>query len=238
MKPTDTDNRQVAFFGRMTASITHEMKNVLAIIREASGLMQDILAFSKDDVCPHEDRLKDALRTIDEQVKRGVELSSRLNRFAHDSEDLTKPVDLNDIVAHLVALSTRFAWLKKIDLGFAPSETAIAVRTCRISFQMALFAGIECCFAATPSGGRIDIQVETGNGEKRITISCQGTDLEDVSFSKALVDGRQWKLFLDLVEDIAGRHELDAPLRRLSVFLPEVMEAENVKIDASNDKTE
>ena len=41
MKHTDTDKRQVAFFGRMTAGITHEMKNVLAIIKESSGLMQD-----------------------------------------------------------------------------------------------------------------------------------------------------------------------------------------------------
>ncbi len=238
MKHTDTDNRQVVFYGRITASITHEMKNVLAIIKEASGLMQDILAFSKEDTCPHEDKLKDALHTIGEQVKRGVELSSRLNRFAHESEDLIESVDLNDLVAHLVALSTRFAWLKKIDLVFAPSATAIAVQTRPISLQMALFAGIECCFAALPSGGRIEIKALSENGEKRVIVNCQGTDLKDISFSETLVESHKWKFFLDLVEDIEGRHELDALHRRLSVFLPEVMEAENGNVDASNDKTE
>ena len=128
--------------------------------------------------------------------------------------------------------------LKKIDLVFAPSATAIAVQTRPISLQMALFAGIECCFAALPSGGRIEIKALSENGEKRVIVNCQGTDLKDISFSETLVESHKWKFFLDLVEDIEGRHELDALHRRLSVFLPEVMEAENGNVDASNDKTE
>ena len=92
MKHTNRVNRQVAFFGRITASITHEMKNVLAIIKETSGLMQDILAFSNEGVCPHEDKLKGTLHTISEQIERGVELTSRLNRVAHDPDELTQSV--------------------------------------------------------------------------------------------------------------------------------------------------
>ena len=55
--------------------------------------MQDILAFSREGIASHEDKLKDALHTIGEQIERGVELTSRLNRFAHDPDDLTKSVD-------------------------------------------------------------------------------------------------------------------------------------------------
>jgi C4-dicarboxylate-specific signal transduction histidine kinase len=236
MRQPDTDNRQVAFFGRMTAGITHEMKNVLAIIKESSGLMQDILSFSNEAAFRHEDKFKDALQTINGQIERGAELTSRLNRFAHYPDDVTQSVDLNDLVVHLVALSTRFARLKKIDLVFMPSGAVFSVRTRPISLQMALFAGIECCFAAMPSGGRIDIRIDTETGEKRITIGCHGKGPVDGSFSKPLTQGHQWKLFIDGIDDIAGRHELNAPLRRLSVFLPEAINTESGKPDVSNDK--
>jgi len=39
---------EIAFFGRITAGVTHELKNVLAIVNESSGLMQDLLALSKE----------------------------------------------------------------------------------------------------------------------------------------------------------------------------------------------
>jgi hypothetical protein len=42
------ENRKAAFMGRITAGVTHEMKNVLAIIKESAGLMEDFLKISQD----------------------------------------------------------------------------------------------------------------------------------------------------------------------------------------------
>ena len=52
----ETDLREVAFLGRITAAFTHEMKNVLAIIKESAGLMEDLLALSQEAAFPHRDR--------------------------------------------------------------------------------------------------------------------------------------------------------------------------------------
>jgi len=35
------------FFGKMTASISHELKNVLAIINENAGLLEDLCAMAE-----------------------------------------------------------------------------------------------------------------------------------------------------------------------------------------------
>ena len=112
----EKDLREAAFLGRITAAFTHEMKNVLAIIKESAGLMEDLLALSQEATFPQRDRFVRCLTTIAAQTKRGVELSGRLNRFAHSPDQDIATVDLNDILEQVVFLSGRFARLKGVTL--------------------------------------------------------------------------------------------------------------------------
>ena len=38
-----TENREAAFIGLITAGATHELRNVLAIVKESTGLIADIV---------------------------------------------------------------------------------------------------------------------------------------------------------------------------------------------------
>jgi C4-dicarboxylate-specific signal transduction histidine kinase len=49
-------DRENAFIGRISASMTHEIKTVLAIIRESSGLMRDLLALGKDGALAYHEK--------------------------------------------------------------------------------------------------------------------------------------------------------------------------------------
>ena len=42
------NEKELEFFGKITAGITHEMKNVLAIIKKSAGLMEDIMSLSAE----------------------------------------------------------------------------------------------------------------------------------------------------------------------------------------------
>ncbi len=44
MKKNITD--EAAFFGKINAGISHDINNILAIIRESSGLLTDLMEFS------------------------------------------------------------------------------------------------------------------------------------------------------------------------------------------------
>ena len=121
------DLREVAFLGRITAAFTHEMKNVLAIIKESAGLMEDLLALTPGPAFPHRDRFARSLTTIQAQTKRGVELSNRLNRLAHSSDKEVARVDLNDILEQVIILSERFARLKGVSLQLYPHGEALSV---------------------------------------------------------------------------------------------------------------
>ena len=112
---TQHPQTEIAFFGRITAGVTHELKNVLAIINEASGLMQDLMTLSKETPAYH-DRFQKALTSIKGQIQRGQNLIAKLNQFAHTPDVNIRAVDLFDAAGHLVALSQRFAALKNVTL--------------------------------------------------------------------------------------------------------------------------
>ena len=44
----DSKENEIVFIGKITASITHEIKNVLASIKELTGLMEDLVSMSDD----------------------------------------------------------------------------------------------------------------------------------------------------------------------------------------------
>ncbi|MBU1610420.1 MAG: hypothetical protein KKC99_01110, partial [Proteobacteria bacterium] len=48
---------QLAFFGRMNAHISHELKNIFATISETSGLLVDLMSIHGMDKGPQGERL-------------------------------------------------------------------------------------------------------------------------------------------------------------------------------------
>ncbi|MEA1946209.1 MAG: hypothetical protein U9N83_02770, partial [Thermodesulfobacteriota bacterium] len=74
-------DKEVAFFGKITAGITHELKNVLAIIRESSGLIGDIMSISPEAIIKYQEKIQNSMVRIKDQIERGVNLTDRLNKF-------------------------------------------------------------------------------------------------------------------------------------------------------------
>jgi C4-dicarboxylate-specific signal transduction histidine kinase len=170
----EMDRREVAFFGRITAAFTHEMKNVLAIIKESAGLMEDLLALSQNAAFPHQERFVRSLATIEAQARRGIALSNRLNRFAHSPDAAVATVDLNEMLEQIVFLSERFARLKGVTLSLHPYAGPLAVITSPVGLQMTIFGFLECCWEGMAGGGNIALSVAQNGSEAVISFACQG----------------------------------------------------------------
>ncbi len=170
----EMDPREVAFFGRITAAFTHEMKNVLAIIKESAGLMEDLLALSQNVAFPHQERFVRSLATIEAQARRGVELSNRLNRFAHSPDEAIATVDLNEMLEQIVFLSERFARLKRVTLSLNPYAAPLPVVTSPVGLHMTIFGFLECCWGGMAGGGNISLSVAQKGPEAVISFACQG----------------------------------------------------------------
>lgn len=185
-------DKQTMFFGKVTAGMTHEINNVLAIIRESSGLMEDIAAVAPVVSDKYKDKFFNAMSTIKQQIKRGIEITSNLNRFAHVPDNEVATVDLNEAAAQTVTLTSRLGRLKNISIqGVVPdasSDIAIELETNPTLLMMALFTAVECGMDFLPNGGTIMIEPLNQSGEIVVVISASGDSPASQPSSEKLSD--------------------------------------------------
>jgi C4-dicarboxylate-specific signal transduction histidine kinase len=117
------------FFGKMTASISHEIKNVLAIINENAGLLEDLALMVDRGAAIEPQRLKNMSRAVMKQVSRADAIVKNMNRLAHSVDESIKIIDLNDILELLVALSHRFAAMRGVVIRPKLKEDPLNLRT-------------------------------------------------------------------------------------------------------------
>ncbi len=87
------------FFGKMSASTTHEIKNSLAIINENAGLLSDLAQLTKNGHSLSPEKVDNISEKIQKQVQRTDLILKKLNRFSHSvdgfSVDCLKTDSLN-----------------------------------------------------------------------------------------------------------------------------------------------
>ena len=113
---------EVDFFARMTASISHELKNVLAIVNENAGLLDDLLLMAEKGRPLNPERLKRLADNVKRQVERGDLILGRLNRFAHTVYDPVGQIDVRAFCELVAALTGRLAAMQEVKVEVAPCD--------------------------------------------------------------------------------------------------------------------
>ncbi|MEF2230596.1 MAG: sensor histidine kinase [Pseudodesulfovibrio sp.] len=113
------------FFGRISASVSHEIKNVFAVINESAGLIDDFTRMAERGMPIAPERLKKAAGSILGQIRRGDAIVRNMNAFAHSTDEETREADLAELVSLIVALSTRMAEMKQVRLTVGDLEPVV-----------------------------------------------------------------------------------------------------------------
>ena len=159
------ENEEAAFIAKITASTTHEIRNVLAIVRESAGLIGDMVrAFEKRGTVNREGITK-AVDRIDAQVSRGAEIVSNLNRLAHTLDNPQQELDLSQEIRQAAFLCRRFAQQRKQTVRVDCEDDGQQTVAGPLHLQMALCWGMECCLEQLPEGGTLLIR--TGRHDDR-----------------------------------------------------------------------
>jgi C4-dicarboxylate-specific signal transduction histidine kinase len=153
------------FFGRMSASISHELKNALAIIKENSGLLSDYLHMADKGMTVEPERFEKIARRIDAQTQRADAIIKNLNQFAHSVDVPVKSLDLNEILDLLAALHHRLAAMRQIRLETRPAEAAVVVTTHPYLLLNVLGLILIQAFDAVPAGGIMTLAVDGAQSE-------------------------------------------------------------------------
>ena len=217
----DIHQNEIAFLGKITAGATHEMKNILAIIQESSGLMEDLMTLTPQ-VSVHQDKIQRALATISAQVKRGVELSTRLNQFAHSTDIPARPISPLETTALIVELAGRFARLKNVTLSSRPPEpddAADRLTTRPIRLQMVLLTAIECWLDLSSPGQRIFVYPVKQERAFLFVVECQGGPAAD---DPALQTLPRWPVLQDMIAGLDGQLEVANAPPRILICLSDV----------------
>ena len=121
--PHDTVSTQgLVFFGNMTASISHEIKNALAIVNENAGLLSDLTLMMEKGRPLSPERLQTLSGNIRRQVQRADLIIRRLNRFAHSAHEPAAQTSLHDIFTFTIELTARLALMKGVTVAMAQEE--------------------------------------------------------------------------------------------------------------------
>lgn len=133
---------RAGFMGRLTASAMHEIQNVLAGVKESAGLLDDLLALSRNEAFPDKDKFRKTLSGIQDLVDRGTRLASEVNRLGHASQAEAAPVELGDVVRRTVFLAHRITQARRMTFVQAQAPRTVA-RLAPLEAMRALFLVME-----------------------------------------------------------------------------------------------
>jgi C4-dicarboxylate-specific signal transduction histidine kinase len=165
----------MAFLGKITASMTHEIKNTLAIILESSGLLSDLITLSQEGSFPHKDKFQRVLGNINDQVNRSVDITTRLNQFAHSMDEPFAQVNVSDLLERVVLLMRRLAKRKGIELKAEASDRDLSLMSDPFRLQLVLASVIEQLAESLEAGAGIILQAEGAPQEVTVLLKVQGT---------------------------------------------------------------
>jgi len=162
--------REAAFIGKITAGATHEIRNVLAIIKESAGLVEDLLHLSTQRGSLDHERVLKALARIEAQVARGAEVATNLNRVAHTPDHDVRTVDLDEEVRRVVFHAQRSARRRSQTVRAVDGATPPPFQASPLRVQMAVYAAVEVCLGRLGEGETLDVRIVIEEGHPAVQL--------------------------------------------------------------------
>ncbi len=194
-KEQDFKAHSLAFFGAVTASVSHELNNVIAIINELTGLLDDIRYGAEQGQPIGPERLKNIHERFDRQVRRGEKIIKRLNKFAHSTDQPIIEFDLNFVLGNLVDLTQRLADMKMVKLVYNASEVPMQYTGNPFELQHIVFRCIRLLLESAEKESEVNLRLHDSNGTYSLEIECpaisaQGFTGEDVELIREIAENQ------------------------------------------------
>jgi len=161
-KPNNSHGKTgVRFFGEITALLSHDLKNVLSIINENAGLLEDFSLMAADGNPIDPERLGMVAAKIRRQVRRADEMIKRLNQVGHSADRPQGAVNLTDLVELVCALASRKAAQKAVSLSVTQRSESVMVKTDAFTLQQLIWACIDMAICIVEASNTLEIDVKS-----------------------------------------------------------------------------
>ncbi len=176
------------FFGTMTASISHEINNVLAIINENAGLLTDFVLMADKGMPMDPERLKNLAEKINVQIQRADHIVSNMNKFAHSVDQSTKRIDLNELLELMVILSKRFAAMRGVTLEVTKQNNPVLITTHVLLLQNLLWLCLDFVMGSPVNDKTVILSAERGGAGALIRIAQQNGVNQEIETISSLLE--------------------------------------------------
>jgi len=117
------------FFGEMSASVSHEIRNKLAVINEKAGLVQDIALVMKTGRPVDPERLELQAGKIIDQIRQANRIVGALSRLGHSVDATRARIDMTQLVDLVAELYGRKAAQSEITIDTTGLTDGVSVMT-------------------------------------------------------------------------------------------------------------
>jgi len=203
----------LAFFGKVNASISHELKNVMAIISETAGLLDDLSDMISTQAHIPSDTLKSCTATIIEEIQRGFTVIRQMNRFAHSVDTPAERVNLMEVINLVISLCGYLSFSGKTQLRPCDDFAPMAL-TCPFLLQAIVYQALIHTFKNAGPDGQITISIQARD-DSAWRITFQGFTIGEFQVfpdpaTKAMAASIGVVIHFDSTAD---RLDMDVPLR-------------------------
>ena len=148
------------FFGRMSAAITHDIKNTLSIMNENAGLLEDLAQMAETGRPLDIQRVKQLGGAIKRQIRRSDGIVRNMNRFAHSVDDPVKQIGLMTSLEMFLAICRRLTDAKGITVALTPCGAEVAILTRPFHLYYLTWLLLEFCMEYAGPNRRIELAIE------------------------------------------------------------------------------
>lgn len=159
------------FFGTISASISHEIRNALAVINENAGLVSDFCALAEKGKTVDQERIKTLVSKVLDQVRRADDIVRTMNRFAHSVDDPLKSLDLPDVVGFVARLSLRTASMRGISLSAEPCPSSVHIVTRPFFAENIIWLCLDFAMGTCAKGDTLTLTAESTPRGGRVRFS-------------------------------------------------------------------
>lgn len=145
------------FFGKISATVSHEIKNGLAVINENAGLLKDLILMAQKGRPLDPGRLDSIADKVLERVARADDVVRDLNRFAHKVDDPVAGVDLSENLALMAALTRRLAANRGKNINISPPTSPVQITTNPFALLNLLWCCMETAMDAAPKTPELSV---------------------------------------------------------------------------------
>ena len=138
------DRDGITFFGSLSAAVTHDMKNFLAIINENAGLLEDLAVRAQNGPVPIEPQKALLIsEKIRKQINRADEMIKQFNRFSHSMDHAQETVDMEEMVLLVAGLAERIIRHHEVCLTVLPAPVPCRIQAHRFDLLHLIYRAIE-----------------------------------------------------------------------------------------------